>query len=112
MAEKEVTFKIDLKDSNDAALSGSYNYVISNPAVAETNWRTGTISNGGTIKIKEDETILHLRDSFPEGAESDIDVRVRMININNGHSPDYELALNGSFEDREELYRKYGITPD
>ena len=30
--------------------------------------------------------ILHLQDSFPAGADPDIDVRVRMININRGHS--------------------------
>lgn len=35
---------------------------------------------------KPDEMILHLRDSFPAGADPDIDVRVRMININRGHS--------------------------
>lgn len=35
-----------------------------------------------------DETILHLADSFPENRrdEADISVRVRMININQGHS--------------------------
>ncbi|MBQ7372791.1 MAG: hypothetical protein IJW67_13100 [Blautia sp.] len=31
-----------------------------------------------------DERILRLSDSFPEGEESDIEVRVRMININPG----------------------------
>lgn len=33
-----------------------------------------------------DETILSLRDSFPDNADPDIDVRVRMININPKHS--------------------------
>ena len=37
---------------------------------------------------REDETILRLSDSFPEGAEADIEVRVRMININYGRSED------------------------
>ncbi|MCR4894906.1 MAG: hypothetical protein K5911_09320 [Eubacteriales bacterium] len=36
----------------------------------------------------EDEVILRLRDSFPEGIVGDMDVRVRMININYGHSED------------------------
>ena len=35
---------------------------------------------------KEDETILRLSDSFPEGADSDIEVKVRMINVNYGRS--------------------------
>ena len=38
---------------------------------------------------KEDETILHLSDSFPEGfgeEQSDISVRVRMLNINAGRN--------------------------
>ena len=30
---------------------------------------------------------MHLSDSFPEGAESDIEVRVRMLNVNKDHSP-------------------------
>ena len=34
----------------------------------------------------DDETILRLSDSFPEGADADIEVRVRMINVNHGHS--------------------------
>ena len=33
-----------------------------------------------------DETILLLSDSFPEGADQDIEVRVRTININEDHS--------------------------
>ena len=33
---------------------------------------------------KEEEIILRLRDSFPEGADPDIEVKVRMININYG----------------------------
>ena len=33
---------------------------------------------------KEKEIILRLRDSFPEGADPDIEVKVRMININYG----------------------------
>lgn len=33
-----------------------------------------------------DEQILRLSDSFPEGSNPDIEVRVRMININYGHS--------------------------
>lgn len=32
----------------------------------------------------EDETILRLSDSFPEGAKPDIEVTVRMLNINHG----------------------------
>ena len=35
-----------------------------------------------------DETTLRLSDSFPEGASSDIEVRVRMVNVNRGHSRD------------------------
>ena len=34
----------------------------------------------------DDEVILRLSDSFPEGAKSDIEVSVRMININRGRS--------------------------
>ena len=34
----------------------------------------------------DDETILRLSDSFPEGADADIEVRVRMINVNRGRS--------------------------
>ena len=41
----------------------------------------------GTLD-REDETILRLSDSFPEGADADIEVRVRMININYGRSED------------------------
>ena len=37
-------------------------------------------------KDKEDELILKLSDSFPEGAEADIEVIVRMININYGRN--------------------------
>ena len=37
---------------------------------------------------REDETILRLSDSFPAGADADIEVRVRMININYGRSED------------------------
>ena len=37
-------------------------------------------------EMKPDEMTLHLRDSFPAGTDPDIDVRVRMININRGHS--------------------------
>ena len=40
--------------------------------------------NGTTEQ--DDETILRLSDSFPEGADADIEVKVRMININYGHS--------------------------
>ena len=35
-----------------------------------------------------DETVLRLSDSFPAGANADIEVRVRMININHGRSGD------------------------
>ena len=38
------------------------------------------------VADKEDETILRLSDSFPEGADADIEVRVRMINVNYGRS--------------------------
>lgn len=34
-----------------------------------------------------DEKILRLSDSFPEGADADVEVRVRMVNINYGRSP-------------------------
>ena len=33
------------------------------------------------------EKILRLSDSFPEGADADVEVRVRMVNINYGRSP-------------------------
>ena len=36
---------------------------------------------------RDDETILKLSDSFPEGKTGDIEVCVRMINISYGHSP-------------------------
>jgi hypothetical protein len=41
--------------------------------------------NGG--EDKPDEAVLRLSDSFPEGAASDIEVRVRMVNVNEGRSP-------------------------
>ena len=41
---------------------------------------------------KDDDTFLYLSDSFPAGADPDIQVRVRMININYGHS-DYVLEV-------------------
>ena len=41
----------------------------------------------GTLD-REDETILRLSDSFPPGADADIEVKVRMININHGRSED------------------------
>ena len=34
----------------------------------------------------EDETILRLSDSFPEGSKPDIEVNVRMLNINHGRN--------------------------
>lgn len=37
---------------------------------------------------KEDKVILKLSDSFPEGSESDIEVKVTMINVNYGHNKD------------------------
>jgi len=37
-------------------------------------------------KGQPDEKILRLSDSFPVGADSDIDVKVRMINVNYGRS--------------------------
>ena len=39
----------------------------------------------GTRK-EQDEQYLYLSDSFPKGEKGDIEVRVRMININYGHS--------------------------
>ena len=39
----------------------------------------------GTLE-QPDETVLRLSDSFPPGAEADIEVRVRMINVNDGRS--------------------------
>ena len=41
----------------------------------------------GTLD-RDDETVLHLSDSFPVGADADIEVKVRMININYGRSED------------------------
>ena len=38
------------------------------------------------FRDQPDETILRLSDSFPENAEADIEVRVRMININYGRN--------------------------
>ena len=35
---------------------------------------------------QEDETILRLSDSFPEGADFDIEVKVRMLNVNYGRN--------------------------
>ena len=43
-----------------------------------------TFYNG--TRDQPDETILRLSDSFPENAEADIEVRVRMININYGRN--------------------------
>lgn len=37
-------------------------------------------------KYVEDDIILKLSDSFPEGSESDIEAKVRMINVNYGRS--------------------------
>lgn len=41
----------------------------------------------GTLD-REDETVLRLSDSFPSGMKGDIEVTVRMININYGRSED------------------------
>ncbi len=41
---------------------------------------------------REDETILRLSDSFPKGADADIEVKVRMINISYGRSQDILAA--------------------
>ena len=38
------------------------------------------------VRDAEDETILRLSDSFPEGSKPDIEVTVRMININYGRN--------------------------
>ena len=38
--------------------------------------------NGTTVK--PEETVLELRDSFAEGSDPDIDVKVRMLNVNYG----------------------------
>ena len=45
-------------------------------------------------KDKPDESVLRLSDSFPEGAVSDIEVRVRMVNINEGRSPELLAACS------------------
>ena len=37
-------------------------------------------------KDQPDEKMLYLSDSFPKGAESDIEVRVRMLNVNFGRN--------------------------
>lgn len=37
-------------------------------------------------RSRPDEEILRLSDAFPSGAKSDVDVRVRAINVNRGHS--------------------------
>ena len=38
-------------------------------------------------KDQPDETVLRLSDAFPKGAEADVEVMVRMINANQGRSP-------------------------
>ena len=38
-------------------------------------------------KDQPDETVLRLSDAFPEGAEADVEVVVKMINVNQGRSP-------------------------
>ena len=45
-------------------------------------------------KDKPDESVLRLSDSFPEGAVSDIEARVRMVNINEGRSPELLAACS------------------
>ena len=37
-------------------------------------------------KEQPDESILRLSDAFPEGAESDVEVQVRMLNVNQGRN--------------------------
>ena len=39
------------------------------------------------VDDRPDKSVLQLSDSFPEGAVSDIEVRVRMMNVNEGRSP-------------------------
>ena len=38
------------------------------------------------VKDADDETILRLSDSFPGGSKPDIEVTVRMVNINHGRN--------------------------
>ena len=38
-------------------------------------------------KDQPDETVLRLSDAFPKGTEADVEVVVRMINVNQGRSP-------------------------
>ena len=45
----------------------------------------------GTVD-KPDEMTLKLSDSFPKGAVSDVEVRVRMINVNEGRSEQVQAA--------------------
>ena len=51
----------------------------------------------GTKEI-ENEVILKLSDSFPKGAESDIEVKVRMINVNYGESKKILEACKPMYE--------------
>ena len=44
------------------------------------------------IEEQPEETILRLSDSFPEGAVSDIEVTVRMINVNYGNNKELMKA--------------------
>ena len=41
----------------------------------------------GVENYRPDETVLRLSDAFPEGAEADVEVVVKMINVNQGRSP-------------------------
>ena len=44
------------------------------------------------LENQPEEKILKLSDCFPEGAASDIEVTVRMINVNYGTNPDFLMA--------------------
>jgi uncharacterized repeat protein (TIGR01451 family) len=51
-ADKEFTFTVDLKDADGKADTGTYDYEITKDGASVS---TGTIQNGGTIKLKDGE---------------------------------------------------------
>lgn len=52
--DQDFTFTVDLTDANDNALTGTYDYTVTDAEGNEVS--TGTVANGGTITLKDGQT--------------------------------------------------------
>ena len=65
--------------------------------------------NGPDRQNIKDDTYLYLKDAFPEGVESDVQVRARLININSGHNKEMleKCSALGDYSLLVSLIREY-----